>query len=282
MTSPSLPPDRLKVLARIAEYEQEGGDAFFRDVEDDPPGGILRPGDVDYLHKTAKFRVNGWAARVVEQVYKTVMRREFAIKLRGAEHLRGITGGAIFTSNHFSPAENLTVKLASEQVRPRRRLYKLIKEGNFFAPGLFGFLFRYCDTLPLSSDTATMVKLDRAIREILARGDFILIYPEQSMWWNYRKPRPYKPGAFVFAAKNGVPVVPCFVTLGRKNPAAPDGPDNIAYTSHIGEPIYPDPAVSPRADARRMSAENAAFSRAVYEEVYGEPPTYGAEKRARP
>ena len=30
-------------------------------------------------------------------------------------------------------------------------------------------------------------------------GEKVLVYPEQSMWWNYRKPRPLKSGAFKFA-----------------------------------------------------------------------------------
>ena len=40
----------------------------------------------------------------------------------------------------------------------------------------------------------------------------ILIYPEQSMWYNYRKPKPLKVGAFSFAVKNNVPVLPIFIT----------------------------------------------------------------------
>lgn len=28
--------------------------------------------------------------------------------------------------------------------------------------------------------------------KVLKDGHFMLIYPEQSMWWNYRKPKPLK------------------------------------------------------------------------------------------
>ena len=41
----------------------------------------------------------------------------------------------------------------------------------------------------------TMKKFFKAVSTILGRGEKILIYPEQAMWWNYRKPRPMKDGA---------------------------------------------------------------------------------------
>lgn len=32
-----------------------------------------------------------------------------------------------------------------------------------------------------------MKKFINSVDTILKKGDYILIYPEQSMWWNYRK-----------------------------------------------------------------------------------------------
>ena len=79
----------------------------------------------------------------------------------------------------------------------QRKLYKVIREGNYTNfPGFFGFIFKYCNTLPLSSVKETMKKFLKACEELLSRGDYILIYPEQSMWWNYRKPKPLKPARF--------------------------------------------------------------------------------------
>lgn len=43
-----------------------------------------------------------------------------------------------------------------------------------------------------------------------------VVYAEQSMWWNYRNPKPLKKGAFTFAAGSNVPVVPCFIPTKRK------------------------------------------------------------------
>ena len=274
----SLTPDRLAVLERIREYETRGGEWFFENVEDDPPSRTLTPDDVDYLHKTQKYRFNGFLARVAERAALPYFRHKYRMTLVGAEHLAGITGGAVVTSNHFDRFESLAVKYAVSRAPGRHRFHKIIREGNYFIPGALGWFLRYADTLPLSSSLKTMGLLDRAVAEILARGDFLLVYPEQAMWWNYQKPRPYRIGAFHFAAKNGVPLVPLFVTLREKDPSLPLLPDNAAYTIHVGEPIFPDPALSVRENAGAMREKNAAFTRAVYEETYGKPLCYLCEE----
>lgn len=273
-TTSSLPPDRLKVLEKIHTYEQMGGEAFFNDVEDDPPSKPLLPQDVDYLHRTRRFRYNGWICRGIERIFKHILKHYFAIRICGAEQLSKVPGGAIFTSNHFNVTENIAVKLAADQARPKRRLYKLVREGNYFMPGIIGYLLKYCDTMPLSSNVQTMILLEKAIKEILQNGDFILVYPEQSMWWNYTKPRPYRMGAYYYAAKFQVPIVPCFVTLRRKNPKKPDSPSNIGYTIHIMEPIFPDPSRTTRENAREMRERNFTLCREKYEEIYKKPLRY--------
>ena len=68
----------------------------------------------------------------------------------------------------------------------------------------------------------------------------ILIYPEQSLWWNYKKPKPLKPGAFRIAARNNVPIVPIFITMEDSNIMGDDGFIIQQYTINIENPIYPD------------------------------------------
>ena len=274
-----LPPDRAEVQSRIRTYAARGGEWFFADVENDPPAKVLRPEDVDYLHKTVKFRVNSWFARLTESVCQAFCRRKYAITVEGAENLRGLTGGAVWTSNHFAVTENLAVRLAAQRAPGRHRMYKLVREGNYAMPGVIGWLLRYADTLPLSSCVATMKGLDRAVSRILRSGDFILVYPEQAMWWYYPKPRPYRIGAFRYAAKNGVPVVPCFVTLSAKNAGKPLSPANMRYTIHVCPPICPDGTRSVREEAERMRAENFRLCREVYERVYGKPLDYSDGER---
>ena len=48
-------PDRLRILAKIEEYERNG--RFDEDVEDDPPSRELLPDEVDYLQKKLSTRL---------------------------------------------------------------------------------------------------------------------------------------------------------------------------------------------------------------------------------
>ena len=47
-----------------------------------------------------------------------------------------------------------------------------------------------------------------------------MIYPEQEMWFNYRKPRYLKPGAYYYASKYNVPIISCFIEIIDKENAA--------------------------------------------------------------
>ncbi len=60
------------------------------------------------------------------------------------------------------------------------------------------------------------------------------------MWWNYRKPKPLKPGAFKLAARNNVPVIPIFITMQDSDSLDDEGFPIQEYIVNIEEPIYPD------------------------------------------
>lgn len=263
--------EREEVLARIAALEAAGGESFFVDVEPDPPGHPLAPDEVDYLQKKPANRVKAFFARRLANLSLLWFGHDLRITLEGVENLRGLphNGGAIMTSNHFSKFESLCVLKAAKKVPGRHRLWRVIKGNNVFIPGIIGFLMRHCDTLPLSTNLRTQRLFAEDLGTILSRGGLVLIYPEQAMWWNYRKPRPHKPGAYFYAAKNHVPVIPLFVTMtdqaGRTDGA---GFPKQAYTVHILPPIYPDPARSLRENERAMQEKNEQLCREVYERVY--------------
>ena len=145
-------------------------------------------------------------------------------------------------------------------------------------PGVFGFLLKYERTLPLSSNVRTMMNLSKAIEKLLKKGNKILVYPEEAMWWNYKKPRPYRIGAFKFAAVNNVPVVPLFVAINDSDEIGEDGFDKKTYTVRIMPPIYPDANLSVKENAQIMMDKNYQLSKNMYERMYGEKLTYLCEK----
>ena len=199
--------------------------------------------------------------------------------MTGEENLSALQNGAIITCNHFHAFDNYVVFHCIRKHLPRKYLYKVIREGNYTNfPGLYGYLFRHCNTLPLSSNRRTMVNFMSAVNTLLQRGESILIYPEQGMWWNYRKPRPFKIGGFKMAYRAGVPVLPTFITMTDDERLDGDGYPIQRFTLHIMPAIYPDKTLGEKAGAEKMKEEAYALCKAKYEEVYGVPLVYGEEE----
>lgn len=279
--APPKAPDRLAVLETIARLEREG--RFDVDAEDDPPTIPLMPDMVDYLQVKPGSKTKAKAAYFVARKFVDGLLRDRKLVIKdvhGMEHLNQVKTGAVITCNHFNPFDCFTVEhlfQCSVHMR-KKKLFKVIREGNFTNfPGFYGFLFRNCNTLPLSQNKKTMYLFLKAVDTILQRGDFILIYPEQSLWWNYRKPKPLKNGAFKFAAKNNVPVIPFFITMEDSDRIGEDGFPMQEYTVFINEPIYPQEGLPEREQVNVMREKNYEVNRETYEKFYGTTLTYTTE-----
>ncbi len=274
--------ERLEILKKIEQLEKEG--RFDVDAENDPPTIPLTPENVDYLKEksTSKFK-NILANKVGERFLNDLLKENKLIikDIKGMENLQGVETGAIITCNHFNPFDSFSI----EQVfrlsgkSKEKKLYKVIREGNYTNfPGLYGFFFRNCDTLPLSSNKRTMIEFMKAASTILQRGDFILIYPEQSLWWNYKKPKPFKNGAFKMAVRNNVPVIPIFITMEDSNIIDETGFAVQEYTINIEKPIYQDESLSLKENAEMMKEQNYQIWKEIYEDFYKIPLEYTTKK----
>lgn len=276
--------DRKEVLSKIDEYERKGW--FDKDVENDPPSPELRPEDVDYLGKKLSSKIKTAIANKMGRKFFEKMIKEGAVVIdgmEGGENLRLLKDtGAVITCNHFGIPDNYILYHCIQKSLKKKRLYKVIREGNYTGfSGLFGFLFRNCNTLPLSSNRRTMVNFMSAADTLLRRGEAVLIYPEQGMWWNYRKPRPFKIGAFKIAARAGVPVLPTFITMKDDETKLDEHNYPLQhYTLHVMPPVYPDKTLSEKQAAEKMKEDTFALYKAKYEEVYGVPLTYREEESA--
>ena len=236
------------------------------------------PDEVDYLNEKLSSRIKTKIANIAATRFfdKMIARRQMIIKeIRGIENFNAVSGGRIVTCNHFSICDNYAVWMALRDHMDGRMLYKVIREGNYTNPPKpFGLFMRHCNTLPLSSQTATMKKFLKAVKLLLSRGETILIYPEQSMWWNYRKPKPMQDGAFSLAVRNQVPVVPIFITMEDSDTLDDDGFFVQEYTVNILPAIYPDPTLSGVEAREKMKEENYAAWVKTYEDFYGKPLVY--------
>ena len=280
MDEMKLSPDRVEVLKKIEIYEREG--RFDEDVENDPPAPELLPDGVDYLCKKFSSKVSRRIANfVADHFFLRLIKKEKLVidGVTGEEYLTALKNGAIVTCNHFHPYDNYAVFHCIRKALPKKYLYKVIREGNYTNfPGLYGYFFRHCNTLPLSSNRRTMMNFMSAVNTLLKNGESILIYPEQGMWWNYRKPRPFKIGGFKMAYRAGVPVLPTFITMTDDTRLDESGYPIQRYTVHILPPIYPDETLGEKVGAEKMKDEAYELCKAKYEEIYGVPVTYGTKE----
>ena len=272
--------ERLMILDKIAKYERE--ERFDEDVEEDPPSKELLPDDVDYLKTKVRSRIKSKFSYAVARKYVNNLMKEnkFIIKeIKGIENFANLNSGAIITCNHFNAMDSFAMEIAYEAANhPNRKFFRIIREGNYTSfPGFYGLLMRNCNTLPLSSNKETMKKFVKSVGKLLTDGHFVLVYPEQSMWWNYRKPKPLKKGAYSFAIKNHVPVLPCFITMEDSDVLDDDGFYVQEYTIHIEAPIYPDGNKSPEENMKYMMQKNFDIWKEIYEDTYKIPLQY-AEK----
>ena len=275
-------PGRLAIIEKIKQFERE--ERWAQDVEDDPPTIPLRPEMVDYLNEKISSRFWMKFANILARNFiNSLLRKKIMIlkEVKGLEnYVEMKRKGAIITCNHFNAMDNFAVYKAIEKHVYHRELVKVCREGNYTNfPGFYGFLFKHCNTLPLSSVASTIKYFMHAVKTYLAQGRQILIYPEQAMWWNYRKPRPLTSGAFKMAAENNVPVIPFFITMQDSDIVDSDGFFVQEYTVNILKPIFPKEELSVRQNAEFMKNENYSVWKKVYEEFYGIPLVYSEEEK---
>lgn len=270
--------ERIEIIEAYEELERRG--IFDEDVEEDPEGRMILPGTVDYKQWNWNSRVKAHFAFKAARRYLKKLIASKALRIKeviGVENMNALQSGAILTCNHFSPMDSFATQVVYEKSNQtkKRKLFRVIKEGNYTSfPGFFGYLMRNCNTLPLSSNMATMKEFLEGVDWQLKKGHFVLIYPEQSLWWNYRKPKPLKNGAFTFAAKANVPVLPIFICMEDSNDLGPDGFPIQEYTIFVDKPIYPDPKKPLMDNVRMLNKANYEAWKRIYEDFYKIPLVY--------
>lgn len=189
----------------------------------------------------------------------------------GTENLRNLPhSGAIVTSNHFNQVDALTIKRLA--VKMHRQLSIVIEDTNLMLPGFFRYLMNHVGTIPLVNSSSyignTFIK---HLHTALDRNNWVLIYPEQEMWWNYRKPRKLQRGAYYFAAKQNVPIISTFVEIRATNKIEKKDPRfyQTKYIVHVLPVIYPDSSLSLKESSEKMMQQDYAQKVTAYEQIYG-------------
>ncbi len=270
-----LAPHRRTVIDNIRQAVSQHN--FHAKVEVDDP--ILTADErtallrrfVERRH-TVGFTAKRLVARIIANSLTRMVKGDTTII--GLDKIAHIQTGAIVTSNHFNPFDNAFVRLMA-LASGKRCLPIVSQDTNFAMRGLIGFLMRYADLIPISDSREYMAHhFGDMIAERLHRCDYVLMYAEQEMWFNYRKPRPLKKGAYYYAALYGVPVIPCFVEIRPTERMQTADFHHVHCTLHILDPIYPDPTKSPATNAVEMCAADYARKQQAYELAYARPLDY--------
>ena len=201
----------------------------------------------------------------------TLYQNKCVLKTRviGREHLRGLDA-AVLTCNHVAKFDCLAVKYGARG----HHVYSVAAPFNNMK-GFLGEMMRAGDMLPLNTTLHGTRNFNETVEYVLTKKKaFLLIYPEASMWWHYKKVRPYKDGAFSIAAKYGVPVVPQFITFTEGAKQGEEGLPEMLFTLHILPPVYPRPELGRKENTAYLKEAAFAACRAVYEKTYGVPLSY--------
>ncbi len=259
---------RLKVLADIEKYEALG--EFDRHI-DPIDESLCLPVDENFPYIPRGFLRARYAVErfiYVKPFIKRANRDILGTAVLGKENLRELHS-AIVTCNHVNKFDCLALMHALSP----KRLYVIGAKFNNMS-GLMGEAMRAGGMLPLSDNMTAMKNLSRAVSLRLSEGSFVACYPEQAMWWNYEKPRPFKDGAFSMAVINNVPVLPVFITFRPTGELDSNGIEIKHMSVHIMPPIYPDISLPRRERVNALREQNARMCREKYEEIYGKPLKY--------
>lgn len=190
-------------------------------------------------------------------------------KVTGKENLKKLKNkGAIITCNHISLFDSFAVRYAVEN----DIMYIAAEFNNW--KGKMGEIARHTGYLPITNKLKCIRKLNEALEYYLTKKHKkVLIFPEQSMWRNYKKPRPMKNGAFHYATKHNVPIIPLFITFrnsGTKNL----GGEILYYTINILKPIYPKQELNNQENVDFLKTTNFIQNKKCYESTYSVPLEY--------
>ncbi len=271
--------NRRAVIKNIKEFAESG--QFHNKVELDDP--VLTPEQsrkitAEYLESRSslpfklKTAVGVFLARTAAKIINK------NTEIVGIEKIPNGLGGVLITSNHFGPLENTVIRHLTDTLG-RKKLGIISQTSNFAMTGVIGYIMNYADTIPISTDPRYLARdfLSVLKERLVDKKHAILLYPEQEMWFNYRKPRPPKNGAYFYAAKLNVPIISCFVEIVDLDEDDTAEFKKVKYILHILDVLYPDQNKSVKENTEELSAADYNLKKSCYESVYGKTLTYDFE-----
>ncbi|MDR1693231.1 MAG: 1-acyl-sn-glycerol-3-phosphate acyltransferase [Oscillospiraceae bacterium] len=147
----------------------------------------------------------------VVMVLRIILFFLFGLRVRGRENLKNLTGGFISISNHV---HHLDCGMVSAQMRRRRMVFASVPQ-NLKDRGI-GFFTRHLGCFPVPKTPKEFTVFENRVKALLERGWAVHFFPEGHLEPYCKELRPFTRGAFVYACRFNVPVVPMTVTYRAK------------------------------------------------------------------
>ena len=216
-------------------------------------------GSFKYRRKFPESLIVGFWRTVLFLFSPIVLKVGFGAKVTGRENLKELKKkGALCVCNHINYLDTLFVRQA---VGHYRSYHTMTQQNN--KKGLGGHIIRHGGMLPFSENFSAMKNLNAEMERLLKRGKIINFYPEKAMWTAYQKPRPMLDGAFYYAVKFGVPVIPVFCTFEKSKRGAIK-----RLRINILKPVYADESFPKRQRIEKMKCDAEARWKEKYETAY--------------
>lgn len=266
---------KIDLKARQTQLEEEGRFAVdmneqhrtfdARDIED----------GYNYLPVRITERIRRlWLLCLVKAVGPLLTAIAAGTRVKGRKNLRPLKGrGAISVCSHTHMLDTLMVKQALGVFRTfHTGSYYLLKRG------FLGRLFKAGGFIPVSMKIRDIKNLQDAVGRLVDAGKIVNFYPEHALWPRYEKVRPFQAGAFRYAVKFGVPVVPLFIEY-RQTPLRRFFRMKKKAIVHILPALYPPEEGTEHERAAALSDAVYAAMKDAYERAYGKKMLYDTDLR---
>lgn len=219
------------------QFENEGKfDEFTGNID---MSKVISPDkDYVYLRKDIKGRFRrafcAFCARIFVPFVNFLY---FGLKIKNRKIIKQLKGKSyISISNHVCPMDVIMLR---QILGFGRNLYctGAIRSNR---DSLKGWFMRGIGLLPFSNNYSAQKNMNIAISQLMHNKSTVHVYPERAMWWEYPKPRPFKKGAFTYAVKDSVPILPIYYCPYPAKGWRKFFGLKTMYLAQILQPVYPD------------------------------------------
>lgn len=206
----------------------------------------------NYLPKNFFFKLYSGFLRFLMIVLSPIVNFcIFNLRVYGRKNLKKVKKQGYFTvMNHCSYLDSLILR----QVLRCKKSYLTVAPHNCKS-GFAGLSLRAGGIIPIPEKISAMNNFQNAIHTIIDKKGVVHFYAEKAMWMHYPKPRPFKKGAFMYAAMEKAPIVPIYIRWTKSKGIRKAFGFKDDATVIVLDPIYPNKDVSVRENTLNLQHE---------------------------